>query len=181
MNHKDKISEEALLDLLKSKSRQGFELLYHNYAKALYGIIFKILNDKELAEDALQNTFIKIWQNIDTYDLSKGRIFTWILNIARNTAIDALRKKNNSPFEQTKELSDFVYISDENSPILQEVELAQIKIIIEQLSPEHQDLLDLIYFQGYTQAEISEKLNIPLGTVKSRIRSAIQQLRKLIN
>lgn len=180
MSSQNHIPEEALLALLKSKSQEGFELLYRNYGKALYGIIFKIVDDQTLAEDTLQNTFIKIWQNIERYDPEKGRLFTWILNIARNTAIDALRKKNNSPIDQTKELSQYVYLSQEDS-IIQEAELAQIKTILEQLSPDNQVLLDLIYFRGYTQAEVSEELNIPLGTVKSRVRNALIQLRKIIN
>jgi RNA polymerase sigma-70 factor (ECF subfamily) len=86
--------EHELVALLKAKDNQAFSYLYDNYAGALCGIVKQIVGDMELANDVMQEVFVSIWRKIDTYDASKGRLFTWMLNIARNAAIDKTRSKN---------------------------------------------------------------------------------------
>mgnify|MGYP001766483760 CR=1 FL=1 len=87
------MTQEELIPLLLKKDDRSFTLLYDNYSKSLYGVIFTLIKDREEAEDVLQEVFIKIWKNIDSYNESKGRLYTWMLNIARNTSIDKLRSK----------------------------------------------------------------------------------------
>src|SRR3712207_4079549 len=82
------MTEKELVRLLRQREKRGFTLLYDHYSSALYGIIRKIVRSEELAQDVLQDAFVKIWRGIDSYDASKGTLFTWILNVARNTAID---------------------------------------------------------------------------------------------
>ena len=89
-----KYTEDELVLLLKNKEQHAFNYLYDNYSPALYGIIYKMVENKELAEDILQDTFIKIWNNFSNYDSIKGRLFTWMLNITRNLTIDSLRSKD---------------------------------------------------------------------------------------
>lgn len=169
-------TEHTLLECLRSKDQQAFGYLYDNYSKALYTIIFSILPNREMAEEVLQEVFIKIWQNIITYNSSKGRIYTWMMNIARNLAIDRTRSKEFSKQNKTKVLSEYGYDQKADSDFaFKDVGLLKT---IDKLPRESRKLLELAYFQGYTQEEISKMLGIPLGSVKRKIRVTIIHLRK---
>ncbi len=171
-------NEEELVLLLKSRDRRGFEILYDRYSAALYGVIVKVLQSDEQAPDVLQESFVKIWKNIDAYDPKKGKLFTWILNIARNTAIDKTRSRSFQSNYQTQsiETSDPEGARSEQMPI----EHIGLTDIVNSLKTELREVVDIIYFRGYTHAEAAESLNLPLGTVKTRIKIAIRELRKLI-
>lgn len=177
MSHRINISEEELLSRLLSKDKEAFRILYDNYSSALFGIVLKIVGTTEVAEDVLQEAFIKIWKNFSSYDKSKGRLFTWLLNIARNTAIDKLRSKNEK--YQIQSIDDNVYQVDKKNNTTMKVEHIGVKQNVMALKAEHRVIIDLAYYGGYTQEEISKELNIPLGTVKTRMRNAIIELRKI--
>ena len=100
---------KELVQLLKQRTQAAFSYLYDNYSGALYNIIFSILQDKELANDVLQEVFIKIWRQIDQYNAEKGRLFTWMVNISRNASIDTLRSKSYHSQKQNRELTESVY------------------------------------------------------------------------
>lgn len=178
MNLNTTYSEQELVDLLQQRNEKAFSYLYDNYSGALLGIVNAIVTDKETANDVLQNVFINIWRKIESYDSSKGRLFTWMLNIARNAAIDEVRSKgyNNSlknvPLPETNEIVGAV-----TGTSITDVGL---KKILGNLKGELRVLVDMSYFQGFTHEEISKALNLPLGTVKTRIRSALTQLRTMI-
>lgn len=176
------IAEDELVLLLKAKDQRGFNILYNNYSSALYGVLNKILQSSELSTDVLQDVFVKIWRNIDNYDSSKGSIFTWMMNIARNLAIDTLRSADYRDSSLNISIEDNIInqIDDSNQMIL-EIDSIGLRKVVEKLKPELKQLIDLAYFQGYTQNEISEEFNIPLGTVKTRIKTAISILRTLIS
>lgn len=169
--------EAELVASLKSNSQQAFEYLYDQYSSGLYGIIYKILKDDAAAEDTMQEVFLKIWKKISDYDPSKGRLYTWMLNIARNAAIDQFRKTKNVHHVDVQDLS---YADLNNEKVQSNTELSEMKIFTDKLNPDRQALIDMVYFQGYTQEEASEILNIPLGTAKSRIRTALQELKSLL-
>jgi RNA polymerase sigma-70 factor (ECF subfamily) len=179
LNPGTKYSEQELVALLQQQSDSAFNYLYDNYSGALYSIINQIVPDKEIASDVLQEVFINIWKKISTYDASKGRLFTWMLNIARNAAIDKLRSKNyqnslkNRPLPEDVNTGMAVSISPSTSD-------AGLKKILTKLKEEYRTLIDLSYFQGFTHEEIAKMLGIPLGTVKTRIRTALSQLRTMI-
>ena len=176
LSRRTNISEEELVALLLSKDKEAFRILYDNYSAALFGIVLKIVRTTEVAEDVLQESFIKIWKNISSYDKSKGRLFTWLLNIARNTAIDKLRTKNEKYENQS--IDDNVYQVDKKSNTTMKVEHIGVKQNVLALKAEHRVIIDMAYYGGYTQDEISKELTIPLGTVKTRMRNAIIELRK---
>jgi RNA polymerase sigma-70 factor (ECF subfamily) len=163
--------------LLKSKDKRGFELLYDNYSTVLFGIVRKIVHSEELAEDVLQDAFVKIWKNIDAYDASKGTLFTWLLNVARNTAIDKIRSQNYKNTTSIQPLDNHVSMLDVQSNTQTQVEHIGLDKVVNTLKPEQKIIIDYIYFKGFTQAEVAEALNIPLGTVKTRVKSAINHLR----
>ena len=166
---------------LKERNDQAFGFLYDNYAGALYSIIRQIItNNDELAGDVLQEVFINIWRKIESYDQTKGRLFTWMLNIARNASIDTLRSKSYQNSQKNQELPDNVYKGAINQTTQQNVDNIGLKKVLEKLKPEHRVLVDLAYFKGFTHEEIADMMSIPLGTVKTRIRNALLQLREYL-
>ncbi len=175
------MTQDELLPLLLKKDDRSFTLLYDNYSKSLYGIIFNLIKDKEEAEDVLQEVFVKIWKNIDTYNTSKGRLYTWMLNIARNTSIDKLRSKNFNNNQKNLSTDNFVHILDDNSKTINKIDAIGIKEFIKKLKPKCIQLIDLLFFKGYTQQEASDELEIPLGTVKTQNRNCMNELRLMIN
>ncbi len=177
MNVKSTYEESELITLLKQKDDQAFRYLYDNYANALYGIINQIVSDGEIGSDILQEVFVSIWRNIDSYDSSKGRLFTWMLNIARNAAIDKTRSKNYQQSLKLMPISD----NELSHPIIRPgYDDYGLKKVIHKLKDEQRMLIDLSYFQGFTHDQIARALNIPLGTVKTRLRNALTQLRTML-
>ncbi len=169
--------EQRIIHLLKERDQDGIHLLYRHYGALIYGLIYKIVQLEDLAENVMQDTFMKIWQRIETYNASKGKFIGWIIYIARNTAIDAIRSKNFQHHKQTipvqETLSNHLgYATELNTDYI------GIKEVVGKLEAKYADILDLIYFAGFTHAEAAKHLDLPLGTVKSRVRKAIQELRK---
>ena len=168
-------TEEELVSSLKLNDRVAFDYLYNSYSGALYNIIHKIVKDDERASDVLQDAFVKIWKNIANYSPEKGRLFTWMLNIVRNTAIDAFRSDSNRPgFDDIESSLSRVEQTANYQPSIQTID---VRNIVEKLKPDRKLLIDLVYFQGYTQEEAAEELKIPLGTAKTRLRTAVQDLK----
>jgi RNA polymerase sigma factor (sigma-70 family) len=168
--------EHELVSSLRQKNEEAFSYLYEHYSGALYGVIKQIVVDAELGNDVLQETFVNIWRRIDSYDEAKGRLFTWMLNIARNAAIDKTRSKGFQQSQRQIPLDGDV-IQPSVRPGIDDYGL---KKLILKLKDEQRLLIDLSYFQGYTHEQIATALHIPLGTVKTRIRSALTQLRTLM-
>lgn len=168
-------TEEQLLAGLIARQRQAFDYLYANYSAALLGVIIRVVNDRGTGEDVLQEVFVKIWNNIDKYDSSKSGLFAWMVSIARNHAIDKMRAKGHhtkwevqpgEPKEDTGGASE-IYTDG-----------IGMQKLMKNLEETEKEIIDILFFKGYTQSEAAEELNIPLGTVKSRARRAISQLRK---
>ncbi|MCW3077569.1 MAG: polymerase subunit sigma-70 [Bacteroidetes bacterium] len=173
------IPEEELIASLKARESDAFEYLYDNYSHELFGIAKKILNSQELAEDVLQDTFVKIWNSFATYDATKGRLFTWMLNVARNTALDKLKSKHVKHQTQSVE-QNAKAINALESP-RQNIDHIGLKQSLSALKPEYKNIIELAYYNGLTQDEISKELGIPLGTVKTKMRAALMELRKVFN
>jgi RNA polymerase sigma factor (sigma-70 family) len=171
-------TEPELIRTLKNRDEQSFNYLYNHYSGALYSIILQIVPDQGLANDVLQEAFINIWRKIDSYDQAKGRLFTWMLNIVRNLAIDTLRSKSYQNSKKNEEFPDLIHSDLDSHKTHLNIDEIGLKKVLEKLKPEHRVLIDLSYFKGYTHEEISEIEEIPLGTVKTRIRTALTQLRE---
>lgn len=170
--------QHELIARLKARDEQAFATLYQNYSNALISIIKQVIrDDTELAKDILQDAMVKIWNNIGQYDATKGTIFTWMMNICRNVAIDKTRSKDFK--NQSKNLSlDISPESGNNRSVQPMPELIGVKKMLEVLEPNHREVVDVVYMLGYSHAEAAEILNIPVGTVKTRLRNAIIELRK---
>jgi RNA polymerase sigma factor (sigma-70 family) len=170
--------EQHIVSLLKEGDQRAIPLIYENYSGSLLGVIVKITKDEALAQDALQESFIKIWKSSKKYDSSKAKLFTWLYRIARNTAIDKLRSHN---IKFTKEIQ----IADSNVYKLATAGLNQdtmdLKKHVATLDTKYQTVLKALFFEGMTQQEASEELSIPLGTVKSRLKIGLRELKKIYN
>jgi RNA polymerase sigma-70 factor (ECF subfamily) len=173
------LAEQELISLLKAKDKKGFDLLYSLYSPAMYAIVLKIVHSQELAQDVLQDSFVKMWKNIHTYDASKGSLFTFILNITRNTAIDKTRSLY---YQQQRKGVSFTNLHfeglDQTHPSYQQVDHIGMGKYIDALAPCHKILIEYIYLKGYTHEQAAKILEIPLGTVKSRLKVAISILKK---
>ncbi len=167
-----------IVQALQKRDKRVIEILYDQYSPALYGVILKIVRSEETACDVLQDTFIKIWTHGNQYDARKGTLFTWMLNIARNKAIDKTRSAAFKKKSKIQNLDQAVYNSVEQSEQLNPDHIG-LKGMVDGLEDKYKEVIELAYFQGYTQKEIMERLDLPLGTVKSRVRIGLRELRRL--
>ncbi|MDP5171486.1 MAG: sigma-70 family RNA polymerase sigma factor [Bacteroidia bacterium] len=170
--------ETQITQLLAQQDKEAIRLIFQFYKRALFGVIVGVVRDEELAEDVFQEALVKIWRNGPRYDATKGRLYTWMLNICRNAAIDKTRSKHfqASLVTQTQD----IFVSGSESPSQQvetQTDTLDLKQWVNKLSPEHQEVVNMIYFGGRTHQEASEELDLPLGTVKSRLRKALGILR----
>lgn len=178
MTHSSNINEENLIPEFIKGNRAALSFIYDAYSGALYGILLKMTRNEELSQDLLQETFVKIWKNHAKYDAEKGTLYTWMLNLTRNNCIDYLRSKRNKNQLQNRQLDNFVYGIEGKSNF--NPDHIGIKEMLESLPSEQKEIINLSYFQGFTQKEISEEFDIPLGTVKSRAKAALDKLRKVL-
>ncbi len=185
-----RIQESELILLLKHRQERGFGILYEQYTPNLLGVAMKIVRSPAIAQDVVQEAFIKIWRSFDAYDKGKGRLFTWLLAVVRNTALDQLRAQRAnsgrsmcvlpsglpSPEEGVSRPAAAQYLAVDYTPV---DHIGLVKVLAA-LSLEHQYLIEYLYFRGYRQAEVAQSLRMPLGSVKTKLRTAMLQLRKQV-
>ena len=160
------------INLLLQGDKNALYLLYDKYSGALYGVILRMCREEDLAKDLLQESFIKIWQNIGSYDAEKGKFYTWAYRIAKNTTLNALRKS--TPLIQSENLS----VYENKNADMEATDYTALKGILSDLEPHHQQAIDLVYFKGLTHREAHKTMNVPLGSFKSYIRQALVKLRE---
>ncbi len=163
------------------KDQSALDYLYDHYSGALYGVVFRILKKEEIAEEVLQDIFLKIWDKIGSYDATKGKLFTWMINIARNQAIDKTRSKEASKGRKTDDIDYLVNKIDIREHSQLQVDAIGLKEVLLKLSEDQQFIVNQLYLKGYTQSEVAEEFNIPLGTVKTRLRLAMVELRSILD
>jgi RNA polymerase sigma factor (sigma-70 family) len=172
-------AESQLVQRLYARDELAMAFFYKNYKQALYHTIWRIVRQDELAQDILQEVMLKFWQTFPSYDTSKGRLFTWALTISRNLAIDRLRA--------ARRISQRTHVITEEekqhlaAPTVFRPEHVGVRDWLALLNPSDRQLLELLYLQGYTQAEAADELQLPLGTIKSRGRRIIKALARRIN
>ena len=171
--------EDQIICFLKDRDKEAIQLVFEHYGPVMLNIIKRVVKEHALAQDVLQEALVKVWKNATAFDAEKGSLFTWLTRICRNAAIDKTRTKDFKQTETSRNGVDLVSISDTPGHD-NELEQLYMRQLIDQLPDKQRNLIDLAYFQGYTQKEISENLELPLGTVKTRIRLAIKHLRSII-
>ncbi|MDX1462509.1 MAG: sigma-70 family RNA polymerase sigma factor [Marinirhabdus sp.] len=171
---------DLLIANMQNGDERAFSKLYTMYSEAIYGIIYSIVLDEDIAEEILQDAFIKIWNNSSAYDKSKGRFFTWILNIARNTAIDKTRSKAYKNSKKNLSTTNFVDILQSGENLNQKTNAIGVRKFVEKLKPTCIKIIELLFFQGFTQKDAAEDLAMPLGTLKTRNRNCLNDLRLVV-
>jgi RNA polymerase sigma-70 factor (ECF subfamily) len=172
---------EEFCHLLQRDPGKAIAYFYDHFSPTLFGVAFRILGSEALAEDAIQDTFIKVWQHRNQYDPKKGTIFTWLLNITRRIAIDRTRTASFKREKRVNTQNQWENPELNGHHWTPEIDTIGLRGIVNGLEKSQKEVIDLVYFQGMTHKEVHEKLNIPLGTVKSRIRLAMQKLRALFD
>lgn len=177
MSNKTPVEEEITRNLLIGNEK-AMSLIYDNYSAALFGVCRKMSLSTEDAEEVFQEVMVKIWKSGKSFDPKKARLYTWMINIARNSCIDLMRKNNRRP--QIQDSVDNVYTMEQHHNTEFPVDHIGLKEEIAKLRKEDRNVLELAYFSGFSQGEIAKKLNLPLGTVKTRARKAINELKTLL-
>ena len=177
-----RISDVDLIKRIAQDDKDAFNSLYDRYSQLAYNLANKIVRDEDYAGEAMQSVFWQVWNRADTYNEKKGAVSTWIINITRNKAIDILRRNKKNKINISTEYEELE--SDINFD-LNIMELRERREIIIKgmgiIPPEQKNIIELIYLQGYTQREVAEMLEIPLGTVKTRIHLGIGKLREILS
>ncbi len=179
----DKSEQEnvQLMAQIKQGHEGALKTLYRKYAGALLHQVQKIIADQEAAEEILQDVFVKIWKKAGQYDENRSRLFTWMSQIARNTAIDTARLVSFQRNKETDSLDTLVNIDAQlPAKAFNKIPDVGLQQVISKIDPEHRELIEYLYFRQYTQKETAEALGIPLGTVKTRLRKAISVLREIL-
>jgi RNA polymerase sigma-70 factor (ECF subfamily) len=177
--------EIALLTRTGEGDRDSFAQLYDRYSGVLFSTAYRILNQQEAAEDLLQDVFLQIWEKAPTFDPQRGKPLTWAITLTRNRAIDRLRstqrrQKLSAEIEREAEIHDYKTDLSSADEVSQSEKNRLVHGAVTQLSPEQRHVIELAFFSGLTQSEISEQLKEPLGTVKARIRRGMMRLRDLL-
>jgi len=168
---------EVLVEQFQKKDIAAFEKLHDMYAENICGVINTIVKNEALSQEICQDVFVKVWNKSDSYNSSKGRFFTWVLNIARNAAIDKMRSKAYKQEKKNLSADYFVGILERPEEENNTIDTARIRKLLLSLKSKCIEIIELLYFRGFTQKDAAEELEIPLGTVKTRNRSCISQLR----
>ena len=171
---------DKLVDRFQQKDINAFEKLYECYALNLKTVIYGIVRNNEDAEEILQDVFVKIWNNFNDYNPEKGRFYTWILTISRNMAIDRMRSKKSKKNQRNIALDLFTDFIDSGENLDRNTDSIGIEYFLKGMNDDDKKLLELLYFQGFTYRETSKKINMPIGTVKTKMRKCIADLRKRV-
>ncbi len=167
-------NESDIIQKVIARDEKSFELLYDEYAPRVYGLVLRMTQRKELSEEIVQEVFLKLWNNIDKYDAQKSKLFTWLYQITRNTTLNRLAAKGEKKNRRVDYTDEF-----KNDPSVKgNFEAMDIRGVVNKLDQKYVDVLDLVYFKAYTFQEASDTLNVPLGTVKTRVRFALSKLKK---
>lgn len=180
---RDDISDEMVLQAITSEAVWAMEILYDRYARALYSFAYRIVMDHQIAEDLLQESFMAVWKRATTYSGQAGSVRSWLFSIMHHRAIDYLRSLkrrtafNEVPLEEADQ-DEEVAVPDIWEAVWRSVQSHQVREALMTLSTEQRLVVELAYFQGWTQREIAEGCHLPLGTVKARMRLGLMHLKR---
>jgi RNA polymerase sigma-70 factor (ECF subfamily) len=173
--------DEDLVGRLIERDERALERLYDRYGRATYSLVLKMLRDPARAEEVSQEVFLKLWRRPESYVAGRGSFATWLLSVAHHRAVDELRARRHEVYSLVSDESPPRELIDDGTDLADGAWLreqrAAVRTALATLPPSQRQAVELAYFAGLTQREISERLGEPLGTVKTRIRLAMQKLR----
>jgi RNA polymerase sigma-70 factor, ECF subfamily len=180
------LEDQALLAKIVNGDSSALDTLYDRYARVVYGLALRIVGESELAEDVVQETFWRVWRRARTFQTDRGKVAAWIFGIAHNLSVDELRRQRSRPRP--------IYDTDE-TPVLRDREDHRMDVVanalendrrrligaaLQQIAADQREAIELAYFSGLSQSEIAERLQSPIGTIKTRIRLGLRKLRDLL-
>jgi RNA polymerase sigma-70 factor, ECF subfamily len=174
------LADEDLISLVGDGDAEAFALLYDRHTRAAYSLAYRFMNGRQAAEDLLQESFIKVWRSASGYRVGRGSVRTWILSIVRNRAIDQVRSRASRRRTRDK-LEASAPTSEPNEAFAETWRNFRgdlVRRALEELPHEQRKVLALSHFSELTHAEIAERLSLPVGTVKGRMRLGLEKLRK---
>lgn len=174
MGRGDAGDEMRLVARIRAGDQQAMSELYDRYAKVVYAVALRVLQDAAAAEDVLQDIFLQLWRNPDAFDASRGSLTSWLAVIARHRSIDRLRKRHPETDIEDCVIAGGPDLRDETE---RNLVVEKVRAALGEMNPDQRRLLELAFFEGLTHTEIAAKTGEPLGTVKTRIRAGLQQLR----
>ncbi len=180
------LSDEVLVEQVAASNSLALECLYDRYARPIYGLALKMLNNSELAEDVVQEVFWRVWRRGATFQAGQGKFTSWLFGIAHNLCIDELRRQRSrpTPVYLASDATICDTLSDgQPEPALVSWQAERRRIILaalQELPNDQRQVVELAYFGGLSQREIAEQLNDPLGTVKTRIRLGLQKIKHVL-
>jgi RNA polymerase sigma-70 factor (ECF subfamily) len=178
------VSDADLITLVTRGDQDALGMLYERYSRAVYSFSLRIVGDAQVAEEILQEVFVRAWQQGGSYQSARGSLITWLLSITHNLSIDEVRRRKRRPQKADSEEPETILASlpDEGSDVEEEVWLSSLRVSIQdalqQLPAAQREAIELAYFQGLTQREIADTLGEPLGTIKTRMRLGMLKLRE---
>lgn len=171
--------EDQIIRKLVTKDEEAISLIFEHYSTAMFNCMNQILQNRMLTEDVLQEVLIKVWKKGDSYDPAKGSLYTWLIRVSKNAAIDKTRSKEFIRDKKSNSIDNFVFNDGALQQKKKEDSNADVWETVKMLPENQRSLIDMAYFRGFTQKEISKEMDIPLGTVKTRMRSALITLRRI--
>lgn len=173
------LDDAHLVAQVAKENESAFLVLYDRYASRVHALTVRILGESMLAEEVTQDTFLKLWSRAHQYLETRGSLLVWLLTIARRTALDRLRLEERRPTLSTSDDPDVIWQSmPSEDSTTSEARWRSLYFSVQALPAEQRQVIELAYYQGLSQSEIAEWLGWPLGTVKSRIRAAMETLRR---
>lgn len=169
---------DQIVELLLRRDQRGLHAVFTQYGAALNGVISRIVQDEHIAEEVLQDALLKIWSKIELYDAQQSELFTWMMRISRNCAIDRVRLKGYQVAQTSKLFDPLVHDSAGESISTTRID---VEVLTKGLETKYSDVLTKVYLEGYTTSAAAEELDLPLGTVKTRLRTALAILRTKLN
>ena len=173
------IDDNQLVKRVAQGDERAFLTLYDCYVSRVHALTLRILGEPMMAEEATQDTFLKLWSRAHMYLAERGSLLLWLLTIARRTALDRLRLETRRPLlSDSKDPTEVWKTIPDRDSLPEENRWRSLHFAVEALSPEHRQVIELAYYQGLSQSEIAEVLGWPVGTVKTRLRAAMEHLRQ---
>jgi RNA polymerase sigma-70 factor (ECF subfamily) len=171
--------DRELIERLHQRDPQALAELYDRYGRAVYSLILRVVRDTAIAEDLVQETFLRVWNRVSGFDVERGSLGAWLLTVARNRAIDYLRstagrERNALELDETDHPALYC---DMEPDILNADKTRRVRAAMEKLSPNQRTVMELAYFEGLSQTEMAQRIGQPLGTVKTWVRTALKSLR----
>jgi RNA polymerase sigma-70 factor (ECF subfamily) len=183
----DDLSDQDLLARLLGRDESALAELYDRHGRAAFSLAYRVLGDPETAEEVVQEAFLALWRRAETYQPERGTVRSWLLTVVRNRAIDVVRirdgrSRTGGAAPRPVSTDDLVLVAEDDpeAEAIRSVEAEVVRKALAALPPEQREVVDLAYFGGLTYPEVAARTGVALGTVKSRMRLALERLRALV-